>query len=230
MSDPIALFHHVLLGDFKNSHESVSLTVNEPQVQTSRYAAKAHVAGSGAAAYYDVVVVAAFKRGYYLVETERAFWTRLRQFVIDMVAAMSGPGNQMGPVCMVRDLDGQATGVTDLSAMTVAKTSGTSIVNANIMAGWSVNDYVLLVDHSTDPKISEVVRIETVDIPGDTFVCTTVNSFAINSQVYRVDNHWPQMFLVGRLDLPGDGVAAENYVEKITLTFRGTADPVQGFE
>lgn len=224
MSTPLVFFGPLQLGDFKIDAESVAIEKRDSEFKASTGAARATRYYTGPSASFQCDVKVAFRRNAEGGESIKVFWKRLRAWIISMVELLpSGPQH----LAFVRD-PGGLEWPQDHTLINGAFPGGTALMTLDVVpADWEPGDYLLILDAVSPTTLYEVASITSINPGGPQIGLTTVNPYADNSKVYRLDWHLPSASLMGRLELPTSGPDPARWVE-LPLVFRGTEDPKSG--
>ncbi|HGY90391.1 MAG TPA: hypothetical protein ENK43_04365 [Planctomycetes bacterium] len=225
MSAPIVYYGHVKVGDYKVGAEKFAVEKRDPEFRGGTWSERAHWYFTAPAGWFEMAVKVAFQRDRVGGETIKSFWRRLRTWQRDLLTSLP-LGAQ--PLVFVRDPDGVDWGEADETTVSTLVAPTDPLPITTVDAGWSIGDYVLLLD-ATDPKtFHEVVVISAIDVPGKTITTPTRSfSYGVGSKVFRADWHLPGSLVVGNAELPVSGPDPSSVIE-LTLTFRSTQDPAEG--
>lgn len=224
MSDPTAYFHNFKLADICRSYPEWKIEAEVPQFRPSTYGERAHAYYTGASASFEVLMRLAFIRGHEGAETPTEFWRRVRAWQVGLITVL---GRSFGPLSIVRDPDGTQWGEKDSTTSngTIAGGGVGTLTLDDTPTGWEVGDYVLLVDKLTPTTTYETTAI--LLVAGNDINLNPTNSYTDESQVHRLNWHFPLATPVEFPNLPTDGdIDSDEYLE-FEMRFRSTDDPVE---
>lgn len=225
MSDPVVYFGHFKLGDLKTEPENLIVDKTDPTFRGGSGSSRAHQFYVAPASFYEVEVDLEFRRGHLGAETEKAFWRRIRNWQTSLLSTVLPLGNRS--LVFVRDPDGAQWGESDQAATVGTYVAGAGNLQLDSLdAGWSVGDYVLIIDANQPAMVNEVVAIEA--LPGSNQITvTTTLSYNSGSTVLRADWHIPSAVMMGKAEVPVNGEIGHN-ATPFSMTFRSASDPVEG--
>lgn len=232
-----AYFKGLRLGDAVIRKPRLTLSVTQPAFQASGGGTRAYGTLGGPAAKYVVDLEVSFIRNFSGDETIGAFHDRVRQFFVDILAAVSlTPGHSpAGPLCFVRSPLGQrfgldrstinnGSGITEGDGVTVDLDDDVGAV------GWTDGQVVLFVSPGNvstyDWELAEILDVPT----GTSLEVDLAYPKQDADEVYRVEWYMPEVALSGNVttDSVSSTYANEKSTVQIPLQFSGVLDVVQG--
>lgn len=225
MSEARAYFGHLRLGDFKSDGEKLIVEKTDPSFRGGTGSSRAHYHYAAPASFYEMELDLTFRRGHLGAESVKSFWRRMRLWQKELLGTVLPLGAQT--LAFVRDPDGGQWGEADETTSSGVYVVGPGDMTlATLDPGWSVGDYVLLIDSAQPAAVNEVVEIEALP-GGSDITITTASSYSNGSTVLRLDWHCPASVVMGKVELPVSGPLKDNAVV-FPMTFRSVSDPVEG--
>lgn len=232
MSQPRIYWKGVRLGDMVDEGDALTLRHAKPQYQEAVGAESAHAHLMGPNAVFEASMAIALKRGFTAAEGSSAFWDRIRTLGVTLKRAMAYGGGvpQRGPLCFVRDPDGDAWGQQD-STVTSEAIVGTGTETISCVAvdpTWAAGQYVLVFEPANPYTKFEVVELVDADDVGGTIDAQFSQAYTTAAEVHRLEWYLPDSALDNDPDFGGLGTAQRGVRKGIRLVFSSVAEPVNG--
>lgn len=225
MTDPVAYWRHLKLGDGKVSRETFAPQIEAPNEIRGLGAGRVFVYQNSSGARFECAVKVELQQAS--GETRKSFFRRYRTFANDIADMTS---TWYGDLSFVRDPDGSQYGTTgDSTTVDGALSAGSGVtVTLDAMdSAWEVNDYVLIIDPTT-PTTHEVTQIDARDVGLTQITVDLTNSYLDEAAIHRLEWHLPGAYRV--TDFTPDQKDDNDLSEFVTgtITFHSTQDPVEG--
>ena len=222
-------FNYLRLGDGLVNVPNFNLVTEAPRLKPGSGAARKHGHANGLNAHFEFETPAHFRvrDG----ESQRAFWSRVRQFPLDYLAAAgSGEVGDAGSLYLVVDPLGGFKGERDSSTLQAAAAAGTDvtvqtddIIHTDVTTGWQAGHQILFIEGTT----FELVPVSAI-VNGNGFEATLANSYGIGAEVHRVSWIIPEVWLPGGFRLPALPTSDSPHVPRVDLTWHSVVNPVDG--
>jgi hypothetical protein len=197
---------------------------------------KANLLHNGPGVHYILTLTVAFKRGFQGTESRSQFADRVRQFLVDLGAAISKTNgtSSAGPLAVIRDPDG-ARFAKDRTATAEVVSNG-SLVSFTVDDDmdsppyeWNVGETVYFVDPGSSYGAEfEYATLTTVGTDDSLTVDGLTYAKQDGALVYRVESLYPEVLLNNYPRVGVSGGKSKDVVRSIDLEFLLTVDPVAG--